>query len=174
MRKNRRALIHSKSSRVCFVPGRTEHARLPAACAGSPKSRKRDRWLHRQCVEIGEVRHVRQRDHADAQRTIWAGGERCAPVFHRHAVFFFETQVMQMRESRQRTEMPEALFHHLHSRAQQPGIAAEFIDREAADTRAVRVVKQLERAEQRSEHAAAIDIANQQTLGVGRVGHGAY
>ena len=60
---------------------------------------------------------------------------------------------------------------HFDARSEQGQVAAKLVDGEAADARAVFGVEQCQRAGERSEHAAAIDIAHQQALGIGRMGH---
>jgi hypothetical protein len=50
-------------------------------------------------------------------------------------------------------------------------VAAKLIDGEAADAGAVLGVEQFQRAQQGSEHAAAIDIAHQEALRLGGMGH---
>ena len=63
------------------------------------------------------------------------------------------------------------MLDHRDARPQQRFIAAKFVDDKAANARAIFGFEQFQRAKQRCENAAAIDVADQQAGGIGGMGH---
>ncbi len=124
-----------------------------------------DAGLPLEGIEIGIVGNARQTHHADAQRV---AGHPAALAGQRHRVFFGKLQLQPGDHAQHRH--PGAVLHRLDSRAQQRRIAAELVDDHPGHLAALGGIEHRQGADDRGEHAAAVDVRHQQHRGPGHGG----
>ena len=111
-------------------------------------------------VEVGEVAHPAQPQDGDVERVAARGGRRLGRrrlererVLDVHPEILDERQHAEHRAAGARAEVVQA-------GREDRLVAAELVDHEARDERLVGGLEQRERAEQRREDAAAVDVAD--------------
>ena len=123
--------------------------------------------LRRQRVEIGKIGDVRHLNHGNLN--IAPVGAQIFPFLQRDAVLIFKIDV-QPRHDAEHRDAGER-FYLLDPGIQQRHVAAKFINNHALDPRALAIVQQRERAVDRGEYAAAIDIRHEDHRALGHLGH---
>ncbi len=106
------------------------------------------------------VRDARQPYHRNIDLT----GPGCAPVaaiLQRHRIFVGDTQALDVRDHAEHGNL-KARAQKFQPRRQKRGVAAKFVDQETGDARAIGRRQQFHRAHKMREHAAAVDIADEQ------------
>ena len=129
---------------------------------GRARVAHRNARLGGQRVEVGEVRHPAQTHDGDVQRVAadgWRGCQRGR--LQRERVLRVEPQPLAPRQHADRAAAGQ-VGQHLKTGREERCVTSELVDEECRDVALVLGVEDRQRADQRGEDAAAVDVADEQ------------
>ena len=175
------ARSQARSASVLFVPGRitrsaaelrgrsTKRSRTPGSCSSGSKSSKfAMRGRRTTAISIAPVRRRARPPGAEGRPP----GARLPSGVEAERVFVGRRRSVQVGDDAEhRAAGP--LLEEAQPGLSSAAVAAEAVDQQAAHPRALVGLEQLQRADERREHAAAVDVADEQHRRVGepRDGH---